>query len=271
MLTFVNRNDKIPLRVTKTLTTEADYQTSVPITVFQGERPKTKDNVKLGHFDLGGIPPAKRGVPQVEVTFEVDEDSILHVSAVDTASKNVGSITITESTTLSQDEIERMVKDSEDNAEKDKVWRDRQAKAQEAEAYMYEIKHAVDTSAVRDGLSSSVSSHTLTLQQRAPTSLLLSFHCGCYFLSSSLMISFSTIFQLSSELTDWALKQICVQQTFLIETRIQLPPFSFALCTHLSTHDHPTHSCLCPSVFVSLCSSLSSLSLGSQCDLADSV
>jgi heat shock protein 5 len=154
MLPFVKRNDKVPLRVTKTLTTEDDYQTSVPITVFQGERPKTKDNVKLGHFDLGGIPPVKRGVPQIEVTFEVDEDSILHVSAVDTASKNTHSITITDDMSrLSNEQIQKMIDDAEANADKDKVWRLRQEKAQELEHYIYEMKHALDTPSVKDTLS----------------------------------------------------------------------------------------------------------------------
>jgi heat shock protein 5 len=153
MLNFVKRNDKIPLRVTKMLTTEADYQTSVPITIFQGERPKAKDNVKLGHFDLGGIPPVKRGVPQIEVTFEVDEDSILHVSALDIATKNTGAITISEdSSRLSADEIQKMIDDSEQHAESDKAWRERQDKASEVEHYVYEMKHALETPAVKDNI-----------------------------------------------------------------------------------------------------------------------
>lgn len=169
MLPFVKRNDKVPLRVTKTLTTEDDYQTSVPITVFQGERPKTKDNVKLGHFDLGGIPPVKRGVPQIEVTFEVDEDSILHVSAIDTASKNTHSITITDDMSrLTNDQIEKMIRDAEDNADKDKVWRLRQEKAQELEHYIYEMKHALDTPSVKDSLSGLVSARTATSHHSGP-------------------------------------------------------------------------------------------------------
>jgi len=153
MLTFVKRNDKIPLRVTKTLTTEDDYQTSVPITVYQGERPKVRDNVKLGHFDLGGILPVKRGIPQIDVTFEVDEDSILHVSAIDTGTKNTGSITITaETSNLSADQIEKMIEESERFAESDKAWKDRQEKHQDVEHYVYEMKHALDTQAVQDAL-----------------------------------------------------------------------------------------------------------------------
>jgi len=153
MLTFVHRNDKIPLRVTKSLTTESDYQTSVPITVYQGERPKVKDNVKLGHFDLGGIPPAKRGVPQVEVTFEIDEDSILHVSAIDTATKNTGEVTISsDSSHLTDDQIHQMVEDAEKYAEADKVWKERQEKAQEVEHYIYEMMHAVEQPSIRDSL-----------------------------------------------------------------------------------------------------------------------
>jgi heat shock protein 5 len=165
MLNFVKRNDKIPLRVTKTLTTEDDYQTSVPVTIFQGERPKAKDNVKLGHFDLGGIPPMKRGVPQIEVTFEVDEDSILHVSAIDTATKNTGAITISEdSSRLSAEEIQKMIDESELHAESDKAWRDRQDKASEVEHYVWEMKHALDSESVKAQIGGLVSrrAHTRT-------------------------------------------------------------------------------------------------------------
>jgi len=153
MLNFVKRGDKIPLRVTKTLTTEADYQTSVPVTIFQGERPKAKDNVKLGHFDLEGIPPMKRGQPEVEVTFEVDEDSILHVSAYDRASKNANQVSVTESPHLDASEIQRMIDESEQFAESDKAWRDRQEKVAEVEHYIYEMLHALETSGVKDTLS----------------------------------------------------------------------------------------------------------------------
>ena len=161
MLNFVKRNDKIPLRVTKTLTTEDDYQTSVPVTIFQGERPKAKDNVKLGHFDLGGIPPMKRGVPQIEVTFEVDADSILHVSAIDTATKNTGRITISEdSSRLTQEQIDKMIEESEQFAESDKAWRDRQEKLSEVEHYVYEMKHALESEAVQAQIGGLVSTQT---------------------------------------------------------------------------------------------------------------
>lgn len=142
---YIERNSVIPAKVTKMVTTEADYQTSVPIRIYQGERPKTKDNVLLGQFSLGGITPAKAGIPQIEVTFQVDANGILQVTAIDKGTKKKGSITITaEKGRLTQEEIDRMVREAEQNAEADKEWEESQTAKRELEAYIKSLKETVD-------------------------------------------------------------------------------------------------------------------------------
>jgi len=142
---YIERNSVIPAKVTKMVTTEADYQTSVPIRIYQGERPKTKDNVLLGQFSLGGITPAKAGIPQIEVTFQVDANGILQVTAIDKGTKKKGSITITaEKGRLTQEEIDRMVREAEQNAEADKEWEDSQTAKRELENYLKSLKETID-------------------------------------------------------------------------------------------------------------------------------
>jgi molecular chaperone DnaK len=119
MTTLIARNTTIPTRKSEIFTTAADGQTSVEIHVMQGERPMARDNRTLGRFHLVGIPPAQRGVPQVEVTFDIDANGILHVSARDQGTGKEQAITITASTGLTKDEIDRMVKESEANAAED--------------------------------------------------------------------------------------------------------------------------------------------------------
>jgi molecular chaperone DnaK len=120
MTTLITRNTTIPTRKSETFSTAADNQTSVEIHVLQGERPLARDNRTLGKFHLIGIPPAPRGMPQVEVTFDIDANGILNVSAKDMATKKEQKITITASTGLSKDEAERMKHDAESHADEDK-------------------------------------------------------------------------------------------------------------------------------------------------------
>jgi molecular chaperone DnaK len=120
MTTLIARNTTIPTRKSETFSTAADNQTSVEIHVMQGERPLARDNRTLGKFHLIGIPPAPRGVPQVEVTFDIDANGILNVSAKDMATKKEQKITITSSTGLSKEEAERMRRDAEAHADEDK-------------------------------------------------------------------------------------------------------------------------------------------------------
>jgi molecular chaperone DnaK len=119
MTALIQRNTTIPTKKSETFTTAADNQTSVEVHVLQGERPMARDNRTLGKFHLVGIPPAPRGVPQVEVTFDIDANGILNVSAKDTATGRQQNITITASSGLTKEEVDRMVRDAETNAAED--------------------------------------------------------------------------------------------------------------------------------------------------------
>ncbi len=118
---LISRNTSVPTGKTEIFSTAADNQTSVEINILQGERPLAKDNKSLGRFILDGIPPAPRGVPQVEVSFDIDASGLLTVTAKDKASGKSQAIKITGSTGLTKDEIEKMKKEAEENAEKDKA------------------------------------------------------------------------------------------------------------------------------------------------------
>jgi molecular chaperone DnaK len=120
MTTLITRNTTIPTKKKEIFTTAADSQTQVEIHVLQGERPMAGDNRTLGRFHLIGIPPAMRGIPQIEVTFDIDANGILNVSARDTATNKEQKITITASSALANEEVEKMVKDAESHAEDDK-------------------------------------------------------------------------------------------------------------------------------------------------------
>jgi molecular chaperone DnaK len=120
MTRVIERNTTIPVKQTQTFSTAADFQTAVTINVLQGERTMAKDNIGLGRFDLTGIPPAPRGVPQVEVTFDINADGVLDVTAKDLGTGKEMSITITASTKLSQNEKDRMINEAEQYAEQDK-------------------------------------------------------------------------------------------------------------------------------------------------------
>lgn len=116
---IIERNTTIPTSKSQVFTTAADNQTSVDVHVLQGERKMADKNVTLGRFQLAGIPPARRGEPQVEVKFDIDVNGIVHVSAKDLATNKEQSITITSSSGLKSDEIEKMVRDAEKHAEED--------------------------------------------------------------------------------------------------------------------------------------------------------
>ena len=120
MTTLITRNTTIPTRKSEVFSTAADSQPSVEVHVLQGERPMARDNRTLGKFNLDGLPPAPRGVPQIEVTFDIDANGIVNVSAKDKGTGKEQKITITASSGLSKDEVERMVKDAESHAEEDK-------------------------------------------------------------------------------------------------------------------------------------------------------
>src|SRR5512145_303666 len=120
MTTLIPRNTTIPTRKSETFSTAADSQTSVEVHVLQGERPLARDNRTLGRFQLIGIPPAPRGVPQIEVTFDIDANGMVNVSAKDQATQKELKITITASSGLSKDEVDRMMKEAESHADEDR-------------------------------------------------------------------------------------------------------------------------------------------------------
>ena len=134
---LIERNTTIPTKKSQIFSTAADNQTAVSIHVLQGEREMANQNRTLGRFDLVGIPPAPRGVPQIEVTFDIDANGILHVSAKDTATNKEQKIRIESSSGLSDDEIDRMVKDAEANAEQDKELKSKIEARNEADSLIY--------------------------------------------------------------------------------------------------------------------------------------
>ena len=137
---LIERNTTIPTRKSEVFSTAADNQTSVEIKVYQGERAMAQDNRLLGVFQLVGIPPAPRGIPQIEVTFDIDANGILNVTAKDKATNNEQKITITSSSGLSKDEVEKMAKDAESHAADDRKRKDEIEARNRADAMVYNVE-----------------------------------------------------------------------------------------------------------------------------------
>lgn len=137
---LIERNTTIPTKKSETFSTAADSQTSVDIKIFQGERPMAKDNRLLGVFQLVGIPPAPRGIPQIEVTFDIDANGILNVFAKDKGTNNEQKITITSSSGLSKDEVEKMAKDAELHASEDRKKKEAIEARNQADSMSYNIE-----------------------------------------------------------------------------------------------------------------------------------
>jgi molecular chaperone DnaK len=144
MTTLITRNTTIPTRKSEIFSTAADNQTNVEVHVLQGERPMARDNRTLGKFQLVGLPPAPRGVPQVEVSFDIDANGIVNVAAKDLATGKEQKITISGASGLSKDDVNRMVKEAQSHASEDQVRRDLIDARNQADSLAYQVEKTVN-------------------------------------------------------------------------------------------------------------------------------
>ncbi len=143
MTKLIERNTTIPTKANQVFSTAEDNQTAVTVHVLQGERERSVDNKSLGRFDLGDIPPAQRGIPQIEVTFDIDANGILHVSAKDKATSKQQSITIRASSGLKDDEIDKMVRDAEAHKEEDRKFHELVAARNAADSMLHSVEKSI--------------------------------------------------------------------------------------------------------------------------------